>query len=55
MRDALSWVKARLAQAKDPRLSENSMDDGFCLNPPPRRGTLVLDEGPSRPSEKELA
>ena len=54
-RKALSWVKARLAQIRDPRLSEDSMDDGLCLNSPLRGGTLVLGEGWSRPSEKELA
>jgi len=31
------------------------MDVGFYLNSSPRRGTLVLGEGWSRPSEKELA
>jgi len=54
-REALSWTKACLAQARDPRLSENSMDDGFCLNSPPRRGISVLGEGWSHPNEKELA
>ena len=54
-REALYWVKEYLAQARDPRLGENSMDDGLCLNSPPRRGILVLGEGWSRPSEKELA
>jgi len=51
---ASSWVKARLAQARDSRLSESSMVDGFCLKALPRRGTPVLGEGSPRPSEKKL-
>jgi len=54
-REPLSWAKAHFAQARDHRLSENLMDDGFCLNSPPRLGTLVLGEGWTCPSEKELA